>query len=73
MFFDLEELYVQAVVVEVPYTMVQIMDEGLNKIKTTGVFTAIVTTWAAHNPNDKKMAKHEQGPFHRSLRRSSQE
>ena len=32
MFFDLEELYVQAVIAEVSYTMVQLMDEGINKI-----------------------------------------
>ena len=31
----LEELYVQAVIAEVPYTMVQLMDEGINKIKNT--------------------------------------
>ena len=54
MFFDLEELYVQAVVAEVPYTMVQLMDEGLSKIKKTGVFTTNVTMWAARNLNDKK-------------------
>ena len=35
MFFDLEELYIQAVIAEVPYTMVQLMDEALNKIKKT--------------------------------------
>ena len=53
MFFDLEELYVQAIVAKVPYTMVQLMDKGLNKIKKTAVFTTNVTTWAARNPNDK--------------------
>ena len=53
MFFDLEELYVQAVIAEVPYTMVQLMDEGINKIKKTGVFTTNVTAWAARNPNEK--------------------
>ena len=37
MFFDLEELYVQAVVAEVPHTMVQLMDKGLNKIKKKGL------------------------------------
>ena len=35
MFFDLEELYIQAVIVEVPYTMVQLMDEAIDKIKKT--------------------------------------
>ena len=52
MFFDLEERYVQAVIAEVPYTMVQLMDEGINKIKKTGVFTINVTAWAARDPND---------------------
>ena len=53
MFFDLEELYVQAVVAEVPYTMVQLVDEGLSKIKKTGIFTANVTTWAARDAAEK--------------------
>ena len=53
MFFNLEELYIQAVIAEVPYTMVQLMDEALNKIKKNGVFTTNVTAWAARDPNDK--------------------
>ena len=33
--------------------MVKLMDEGINKIKKTGVFTTNVTAWAARDPNDK--------------------
>ena len=53
MFFDLEELYIQAVIAEVPYTMVSFMDEAIDNIKKTGVFTTNVTAWAARDPNDK--------------------
>ena len=53
MFFNLEELYIQAVIADVPYTMVQLMDKALNKIKKTGVFRTNVTAWAARNRNDK--------------------
>ena len=53
MFFKLEELFIQAVVAEVPYTVVQLLDQALDKIKKTGIFTNSVTTWNARDPNDK--------------------
>ena len=37
MFFKLEELYIQAVVAEVPYMMAQLLDQALDKIKKTGI------------------------------------
>ena len=53
MFFNLEELYIQAMIAEVPYTMAQLVDQALDKIKKTGIFTNSVTAWAARDPNDK--------------------
>ena len=53
MFFKLKELFIQAVVVEVPYTMVQLLDQAPDKIKKTGIFTNTVTMWNACDPNDK--------------------
>ena len=53
MFFNLEELYIQAVIAEVPYTMTQLLDQALDKIEKTGIFTNSVTAWAARDPNDK--------------------
>ena len=58
MFFKLEELYVQAVIAEVPYTQAQLLDQALDKVKKTGLFT--------NSPNIK-IGKHE-GPFYCSLR-----
>ena len=37
MFFKLEELYIQAVIAEVPYAQVQLLDQALDKIKKTGL------------------------------------
>ena len=33
--------------------MAQLLDQALDKIKKTGIFTNSVTTWNARNPNDK--------------------
>ena len=52
-FFNLEELYIQAVIAEVPYTMTRLVNQALDKIKKTGIFTNSVTAWAARNPNIK--------------------
>ena len=53
MFLNLEELYIQAVIAEVPYTMAQLIDQARDKIKKKGIFTNSVTAWAARDPNDK--------------------
>ena len=53
MFFNLEELYVQAVIAEVPYTLVQLLDQGLDKIKKTGLYSNEVVTWNARNADEK--------------------
>ena len=44
MFFKMEELYVQAVIAEVPYTQAQLTDQVLDKIKKTGLFINNVVT-----------------------------
>ena len=36
-----------------PYTQAQLLDQALDKIKKTGLFTRSVTTWNARDPNDK--------------------
>ena len=33
--------------------MAQLVDQALDKIKKTGIFTNSVTAWAARDPNDK--------------------
>ena len=53
MFFRLEELYVQAVIAEVPYTLVQLIDQGLDKIKKTGLYTSEVVAWNARDAAEK--------------------
>ena len=53
MFFKFEELFIQTVVAELSYTMAQILDQALDKIKKTRIFTNSVTTWNSHDPNDK--------------------
>ena len=53
MFFNLEEMYIRAVIAEVPYTMAQLVDQAMDKIKKTGIFTNTVIAWAACDPNDK--------------------
>ena len=42
MFFQLEELFIQAVIAEVPYTQVQLLDQVLDKIKKMGLYTKAV-------------------------------
>ena len=53
MFFKMEELYVQAVIAEVPYTQAQLTDQVLDKIKKTGLFINNVVTWNARPDNEK--------------------
>ena len=54
MFFNLEELYIQAVIAEVPlYMQAQLLDQALDKIKKTGLFIQTIVTWNALLPNDK--------------------
>ena len=53
MFFKLEELFIQAVVAEVPYTMVQLLDQAPDRIKKTRISTNSVTMWNTPDPNDK--------------------
>ena len=53
MFFKLEELYIQAVIAEVPYTQVQLLDQALDKIKKTGLYTNAVVAWNAKDPAEK--------------------
>ena len=43
MFFKSEELFIQAVVAEVSYRMAQLLDQALDKIKKTGIFTNSLT------------------------------
>ena len=49
----MEELYVQAVIAEVPYTQAQLTDQVLVKIKKTGLFINNVVTWNARPDNEK--------------------
>ena len=53
MFFQLEELYIQAVIAEVPYTLVQLLDQVLDKIKKTGLYTNAVVEWNAKKTRTK--------------------
>ena len=56
MFFELEELYIQAVIAEVPYSLVQLLDQALDKIKKTGLYVNAVIDWnakVAANPAEK--------------------
>ena len=53
MFFRLEELYVQAVIAEVPYTQANLTDQALDKMKKTGMFTNNVVTRNARPDNEK--------------------
>ena len=53
MFFKLEKLYIQAVIAEVPYTQVQLLDQALDKIKKTGLYTNAVVAWNAKDPAEK--------------------
>ena len=36
-----------------PYTQAHLLDQALDKIKKTGLFTNSVTEWNARDPNDK--------------------
>ena len=53
MFFKLKELYIQAVIAEVPYTQVQLLDQALDKIKKTGLYTKAMVPWNTKDPADK--------------------
>ena len=54
--FKLEELYIQAVIAEVPYTQAQLLDQALDKNKKTGLFIQTNITWNALLPNEKNWA-----------------
>ena len=54
MFFNLEELYIQAVIAEVPlYMQAQLLDQALDKIKKTGIYIQPIITWTTLLPNEK--------------------
>ena len=56
MFLKLKELYIQAVIAEVPYMQAQLLDQALGKIKKMGLFIQTIVTWNALPPNEKNGA-----------------
>ena len=53
MYFNLEELFVQSVIAGVPHTPAQLLNKGLDKVKTTGLFITAVVQWNGLDPNVK--------------------